>query len=181
MYHWTDDLLMLEIEVKVPVQCLADVEGRLKELAAAQISEKRQEDVYFAHPCRDFGRTDEALRLRSDGAKHVLTYKGPKLDSRSKTREEIEFPVNTDMMGSVLERLGFSKFIRIAKTRKVYLLGDVEVCLDLVEGLGEYVELEFSGQDAEAGLKRIDEVKKILGINGNETRSYLELLIEKRK
>lgn len=181
MYNATNDTSMLEIEVKVPVESLAVVEKRLLQLNANLVGEKDQQDVYYAHPSKDFGSTDEALRLRSDGTKRVLTYKGPKLDSRSKTREEIEFPVDTDLMGTVLERLGFVRFIKIVKVRKVYLLGDVEVSLDKVEGLGEYVELEFSGQDAEAGLRRIEEVKEALGIAGNETRSYLELLLEKKK
>lgn len=180
MYHAPNDMSMLEIEVKVPVESLAAVESKLVELNSTFVAEKRQVDVYYAHPSRDFGLTDEALRLRTDGAEQVLTYKGPKLDGRSKTREEIEFPVDTDLMGQVLERLGFRTFIRISKIRKVYALRDVEVSLDRVEGLGEYVELEFSGQDAEKGLGRIDDVKHDLGITGNETRSYLELLMDRK-
>ncbi|OPY33378.1 MAG: CYTH domain protein [Methanomassiliicoccales archaeon PtaU1.Bin124] len=171
---------MLEIEVKVPVTDLGSIETRLVGLGGVFVTEKAQEDLYMAHPCRDFGVTDEALRLRMDGNAQVLTYKGPKMDARSKTREEIEFSVPMEQMRTVLERLGFVKFIQVRKVRKEYVLDDVLVCLDQVEGLGSYVELEFSGQDAEKGLVRVEDIKHRLGIEGNEIRSYLELIIQKK-
>ena len=51
---------------------------------------RRRSDRYFAHPSRDFARTDEALRLRRIGEFNFITYKGPKLDATTKTRREIE-------------------------------------------------------------------------------------------
>jgi adenylate cyclase, class 2 len=171
--------MMLEIEVKVPVKELAEIEKRLTLMNAALISDKVQEDIYMAHPCRDFGVTDQALRLRQDGPIQVLTYKGPKIDSRSKTREEIEFPVPIEQMKMVLERLGFTVFLRVFKQRKEYRLEDIVICLDHVDGLGDFVELEFSGQNADEGLAKIDLLKIRLDLEGNEIRSYLELIMEK--
>ncbi len=49
-----------------------------------------QIDRYFAHPSRDFAATDEALRIRTSGECSWLTYKGPKIDSTTKTRREID-------------------------------------------------------------------------------------------
>jgi adenylate cyclase class 2 len=179
MYPPDHGLFVLEIEVKVPVDDISTVEMRASALGAKLIIEKVQEDLYLAHPCRDFGQTDEALRLRRDGEKSVLTYKGKKIDSRSKTREEIEFPVPREAMAALLSRLGFIEFVRIRKIRKEYVLDDVHICLDRVEGLGDFVELEFEGQNVEEGLARIGSVKMRLEIDGNETRSYLELLLQK--
>ncbi|MFA5313501.1 MAG: class IV adenylate cyclase [Methanomassiliicoccales archaeon] len=166
----------MEIEVKVPIRDRMAVLERVLGLGATLVSERDQEDVYFAHPVRDFGVTDEALRLRKDGQKEVLTYKGPKLDERSKTREEVEFAVPYSEMRTVLDRLGFKESFKVRKHRAEYLLEGVSVCLDDVEGLGSFVELEFEGQDIEVGLERIGSLKRELGIEGNETRSYLELL-----
>lgn len=180
MYLRGHGIIVLEIEVKVPVDDVAIVEKRARALGASFVIENLQEDLYLAHPCRDFGQTDEALRLRQDGEKSVLTYKGKKLDSRSKTREEIEFPVPREEMGALLSRLGFVEFIRIRKTRKEYELDKVHICLDSVEGLGDFVELEFEGQNVEEGLDRIASLKKMLDVEGNETRSYLELLLQKK-
>jgi adenylate cyclase class 2 len=166
----------MEIEVKVPIKDRAAALDRILGLGAALVNERDQEDLYFAHPVRDFGVTDEALRLRKDGQREVLTYKGPKLDGRSKTREEVEFPVPYPEMKTILARLGFKESFKVRKHRAEFVLEGVSVCLDDVEGLGSYVELEFEGQDVEVGLQKIESLKKRLGLEGNETRSYLELL-----
>jgi adenylate cyclase class IV len=45
--------------------------------------------------------------------------------------------------------------------------------------LGDFIELEVEDEDRERGLRRILELKSRLGVQGNETRSYLELIMEK--
>jgi adenylate cyclase, class 2 len=171
---------MMEIEEKVPIKDRGTVLKRALDLGAVLVNERDQEDLYFAHPVRDFGTTDEALRLRKDGQKEVLTYKGPKLDKRSKTREEIEFAVPCSEMRTVLDRLGFRESFKVKKHRMELFLDGVSVCLDDVDDLGSFVELEYEGQDVERGLHKIEELKKELGVEGNETRSYLELLYIKK-
>ena len=59
-------------------------------LAARFHDPAEQVDRYFAHPCRDFARTDEALRLRRDGDDVAITWKGPRIDAATKTRRESE-------------------------------------------------------------------------------------------
>ena len=80
-----------EVEQKFALDSVAEVEQRLAHWGAGSgVSE--QSDLYFNHPARDFAKTDEALRLRSVGDEHFITYKGPKLDATTKTRQEIELP-----------------------------------------------------------------------------------------
>jgi adenylate cyclase class 2 len=55
-----------------------------------------QSDQYFAHPSRDFALTDEALRIRTSGGESFVTYKGPKLDTTTKTRHELELTLQSD-------------------------------------------------------------------------------------
>ncbi|QLH74869.1 MAG: class IV adenylate cyclase [Methanomassiliicoccales archaeon] len=174
--HLTISSDVMEIEVKVPIRDREGVLSRILSLGGKKTSEKVQEDLYFKHPCRDLGRTDEALRLRRDGADEVLTYKGPKLDGRSKTREEIEFHVPFEESRRLLEKLGFEGSFRVKKWREEFDLPNVKICLDDVEGLGCFLELEYKGQDVEEGLRMIGNLKKELGVEGSETRSYLEML-----
>src|SRR5207253_9991521 len=47
-------------------------------------------DHYFNAPDRDFGKTDEAFRLRRVGEQNRITYKGAKQGGPAKTRTEIE-------------------------------------------------------------------------------------------
>ena len=171
----------MELEVKVPCEDLGDLERRLKDMGASHVEDLDQVDLYFSHPARDFGVTDEALRLRRENERTVITYKGPKLDKDTKLREEIEVGVeDIERMSHVLERLGFRPVIRIAKQRTVYDLQGVHFCLDRLPGLGNFVEMEWQGDDLDAGKQKIMELKEKLELVGNERRSYLELLMEKR-
>lgn len=172
---------MMELEVKVPCEDLADLERRLRDMGASHVQDLDQVDLYFSHPGRDFGSTDEALRLRRENERTFITYKGPKLDKDTKLREEIELGVDDlDRMSLILERLSFRPVIRIAKQRTVYGLQGIHFCLDRLPGLGDFVEMEWQGDDLEAGKKKIMELKEKLKLVGNERRSYLELLMEKR-
>jgi adenylate cyclase class 2 len=171
---------MMEIEVKAPLPDMDKVRKRVLELGGRDFGSSVQLDEYYAHPSRDFASTDEALRLRTENDLTVITYKGPKLDQETKTREEHEVSIaNRSTMASILDRLGFKPVIKIPKRRQVYGLRGVTVCLDSVKGLGDFIELEVDSDDVESGKRAIFELMKEIGISGNERRSYLELLMEK--
>jgi adenylate cyclase class 2 len=166
----------IEVEVKVPCYDLDELEKRLMKRGARAIDEVTQEDFYLAHPCRDFGKSDEALRIRRSGKEWRLTYKGPKLDGETKTREELEISVDPKVRG-ILEKVGFEEIMTIRKSRRVLMLDEIEVSLDRVEGLGDFVELEYKGESVEAGRRMIFQTMERLGLEGSERRSYLELLL----
>ena len=170
---------MLEIEIKTPVADHEGVRKRLAELNAIHVERVEQSDSYFAHPCRDFGVTDEALRIRRQGSKQTLYYKGPKVDAETKTREEIAVPLSdAEDMKKVLLRLGFVPVAVIDKKRDIYQLYGVEVALDDVNGLGHFVELEVQGEDVEKGKAMLKRTMSALGLEGSERRSYFELMLE---
>jgi adenylate cyclase class 2 len=171
---------VLEIEIKAPCPDLDSVEGELLRNGARRIRVLRQTDTYYAHPVRDFARTDEALRIRRDESGPVVTYKGPKVDSQTKTREEVEVGVgDADGMALIFEKLGFRAAVKVIKVRTEYEYRGAIVALDRVEGLGSYVELEMRGNDPDQGRRQLQTLMKELGVEGNERRSYLELLLEK--
>jgi adenylate cyclase class 2 len=168
---------MLEIEIKTRSDDNGKVERTLLKKGATPLEELDQTDEYYNHPCRDFAGTDEALRLRKDSQGRI-TYKGPKIDQVTKTREEIELNVDDlDKMALILVRLGFRIVAKVTKRRKEYLLDGVTVSLDSVEGLGDFVELELQGEDAEQGRKKIERLRDELGLVGSERRSYLEMIL----
>ena len=172
---------MLEIEIKTRSQDNLGIEKALLKKGATLLGENDQVDEYFNHPCRDFAVTDEALRLRKDSSGKI-TYKGPKIDISTKTREEIELVIDDlDKMAQILIRLGFKRVAKVGKRRKEYLLDGVTVSLDSVDGLGDFVELEVQGEDADAGRARIERLRDELDLAGSERRSYLEMLLSATK
>ncbi len=179
------DAEMIEIELK------GYADDRIFERVRERFEfmrKERQEDLYFQHPCRDFAETDEALRIRikkfNGHFEAFLTYKGPKLDRISKTRREIEVPINdVDAYIDILHSLGFREVISVEKTReKYYVEKGITITLDEVEGLGKFIEIEkLAGGDVSID-QEVENLKKMLldlGVRKFERRSYLELLLQR--
>ena len=175
---------MIEIEVKAR----ADHE-RIRELlrdhGARAIGVEHHCDTYYNAPHRDFSITDEALRIRIVNERAVLTYKGKKLDAVSKTREEFETDVDGDTMRNILLSLGFIESGVVKKTRAVFEFEDLTICLDSVDGLGEFIEVETiveSESDVELYRARVFGFMEKLGIGQEDSIrvSYLEMLIGNR-
>ena len=181
-----------EVEMKFPVGDMAALESRLTALGAAISDAQTEIDVYFAHPARDFARSDEALRIRRKGSANFITYKGPKIDAATKTRHEIDLPLPPEeptagaWMG-LLDALGFTVAGEVRKSRrKAFILWQdrrVEVSLDEIEGLGQFAELELVVDAAEMDAARacITSLAAEIGLVGSQRRSYLELLLTQRR
>jgi adenylate cyclase, class 2 len=176
-----------EVEMKFPVTDAAALESRLRELGAVVSAAQTEVDVYFAHPARDFARTDEALRIRRKGSGNFITYKGPKIDATTKTRREIDLPLPSNeataqAWTALLEALGFTVAGEVRKSRRkaqVQWQGrEIEVSLDEVERVGAYVELELIAEadGLDAARACIGSLAAELGLADSERRSYLELV-----
>ena len=181
--------MQYEVENKFPIADLAPMVEQLTELGAEFRDAISQADVYFAHPVRDFASTDEALRIRQVDESNVVTYKGPKIDKATKTRREIELPLGSGSgrvadYTSLLEALGFRTVATVRKQRRGGHLQwnewSVELALDEVEGLGQFVELEIVvDQDRlSAAQAAVLELAAHLGLPAPERRSYLGMILE---
>jgi adenylate cyclase class 2 len=173
---------MYEVEVKVPAS-LDPVRGRLDELDADARGTVEQVDTYYDHPTRSFAATDEALRIRREGDRAALTYKGPKVDAGSKTRREIETEIaDPDAADDLLRAVGFEPAAEVRKTRERYELDGYTIALDTVDGIGEFVEVEAAGEEAAVATLRdgAHAVLDRLGLDDDdqERASYLELLFD---
>jgi len=184
--------LKLEVELKARLdqEVYLNMPERLEKLGAKSCGRCQESDRYYNSKYRDFRTTDEALRIRKymdgDGTTSVfLTYKGPKLDSHSITRAEYEVVISdAGTMAEILESLGYESVLTVSKSRCVYSLDDVHVCLDEVAGLGTFMELEKLEDETIGKKKALDELftlmKKLqIPQSDLERKSYLELLMEK--
>ncbi|TKX60013.1 class IV adenylate cyclase [Halorubrum sp. SS7] len=183
---------MYEVEIKVPADLDATRE-RLREAGAERVDARRQRDIYYDAPHREFAETDEALRIRrevplSDGEATdeetaTVTYKGPLLDDASKTRAEHETGVDDgEALDAVLSGLGFEPAATVEKRREFWSYDGFTVTLDAVAGLDEYVEIERTvGAETEVDAAREAAVAALdrLGLDAAEQvrTSYLGLLL----
>ena len=188
---------MYEVELKFPLVNVAAVETALGRLSARARPPIDQADLYFAHPSRDFAHTDEALRLRREGDAVAITWKGPRLGQEAKTRREIELPLagiaaaagteaTLAAWGELLEALGFRRVWEVLKRRRrseVSWQGStIEVAIDTVAGLGDFLELEILASAAEIplALASLQSLAAEIGLGQPERRSYLEMLLAAR-
>ena len=156
-----------EVEIKFRVNNIdiSELERQLQQRFDVSKFEEpvMESDSFFQHPCRNFVQTDECLRLRNrsfaDGtSKHFLTYKGPKIDASTKTRQEIETPITEpECLESMLVALGFCKAASVRKFRRRMALTvehrHVDIVFDTLPDLPEssrfFVEMETIASYAE--------------------------------
>jgi adenylate cyclase, class 2 len=180
-----------EIKMKFKVDSFKAIEAKLANGGGPY--EDVETDTYYAHPCRSFNDTGEALRIRSmDTEEHkVLCYKSGKSSDAVKAKREIEIPIDDQYAGSledILHALGFIESITVDKWRRSYShMGSgfpVTICLDDVKDLGEFVEVEIvceedSRQQAEKVVKAVADK---LGLKNPVTKGYAAMMHElKRK
>ena len=175
---------MLEIELKVRVAALDPLRKNLLARHAEFTGKQHEHDIYYNAPHRDFGTTDEALRVRYTDGPALVTYKGKKIPELNlKAREELNTCVESgEVFETILNRLGFTKTAEVNKWGENYRLGNASFALDTVEGLGTFAEIEIMAENnGEAATAEIMKLAKELGIGGEPIlASYLELLLSTR-
>ncbi|PKL70507.1 MAG: class IV adenylate cyclase [Methanomicrobiales archaeon HGW-Methanomicrobiales-1] len=175
---------MLEVELKVRVSSLEPVRKLLLEKGAVCSGRIHEHDIYYNAPHRDFGQTDEAVRVRYTNNHAVVTYKGAKIKKFGlKAREELNTAVESgEVFETMLDRLGFTKTTEVNKWRENYKFSGSAISLDEVDELGTFVEIEIMAEDENTNAAvLIEKIAKEIGVSGEPLlASYLELLLSKR-
>jgi adenylate cyclase, class 2 len=83
-----------------------------------------------------------ALRVRADGDRAFLTFKGPVMPGTMKAREEIETEAaSADALLAICAALGFAPAFRYEKYREEFALPGVVIAVDDTP-IGAFVEIE---------------------------------------
>ena len=181
---------MYEVENKYRVVDAAALERQFAERGVTFAAVQMQVDAYYAHPARDFRTTDEALRIRRVGDENCVTYKGPKIDTQTKTRRELELPLESGAAGAsrfaeLLTALSFTLVAEVHKQRRQGTLAwqgrQVVVAWDEVAEVGTFVELELvvAQEELPAAQAALLALASSLGLTELERRSYLRMVLER--
>jgi adenylate cyclase class 2 len=190
--HDRDAPAALEVEMKFAVPNFDQVlqSSLLQNVAFRPV--QRQSDRYFNHPQRDFAQTDEALRVRCVEGQCCITFKGPKRAHATKTRQDIEVDLVPgvqfgEQLAQILLALGFRPVAEVVKERFTAQLiwEDVafELAFDTVQEVGTFVEVETLADEAALSARQASLLRLAseLGLEQSERRSYLEMLLERRR
>jgi len=168
-----------EIEAKLKVDSLPEIEHKLDELGAEFLAEQLQTDYFFDDVNATLTKTDRCLRLRRQkvgkSESFFLTYKGTKEKSNLKKRQEIESEItDANSVHKLLLALGYEQVLIVEKKRRLWQFDNCEVALDQLPLLGEFVEIEGPNEE------KIVAVQNTLGLTGlpHILKSYASLLKE---
>ncbi len=185
---------MYEVEMKFRIASAIEFERKLETVGVVLEAPVEEIDQFYRHPSRDFSQTDEGLRIRrrvfADGSEErFLTYKGPKIDSLTKTRKEIEISLGVDQpWHDVLDALGFQPAAVVAKIRRRGHLErngrSFDVVLDVLPELvrrgehGTFTELETIAAevDMESARQALLALAAEFELTESVRRGYLEIL-----
>jgi predicted adenylyl cyclase CyaB len=127
---------LLNIELKARCEDLGRLRERLATLGAESLEPERQVDTYFTV---SHGRLKLRESLQS-GAELIYYARSDAPEARE-SHYEVYRVEDPEGLKEILEKaLGVRAVV--AKRREVYLIGDVRVHLDKVQGLGSFIELE---------------------------------------
>lgn len=179
---------MIEVEIKLPLRDRGMTEKGLLEQGFVAVKVLEETDTYFNGEGFEIRKADMALRVRccenkENGEKETFfTYKGAKMDPVSMTRKELETEVGDgEVCREILRSIGFYEIGTVRKRRQCFQGNGINACMDQVEGLGDFLELESlveSEEEREAALDRLEEILQKLGYQMKDTvrRSYLSML-----
>jgi predicted adenylyl cyclase CyaB len=167
--------LARNIEIKARIASVAALTARAAALADSGPTEILQDDTFFNCAA---GR----LKLRSfpNNTGELIFYRrsdehGPKESFYVRTPT-----TDPDSLRETLS-LAYGTFGRVRKHRTLYLAGRTRIHLDVVENLGDFLELEVVLRDDEsldAGMREAEDLMRRLSVEPSQLidRAYVDLL-----
>ncbi len=157
---------MREIEIKLRVDNLKAVEEQLKANGCHLSEPIKQHDVIYTkdgdvEAWSVAKEGDITIRIRHLEFGASLTFKQQKSGEMDNLEYETEIKDPT-ATHQILLALGFIPGVEVKKVRRKGKLGDYEICLDSVEELGTFVELEKLVEDNADPIEVREELFKVL-------------------
>ena len=182
---------MIECEIKLKIEDINTVKEKLLSLGFKECDSVTETDTYFDNEKNDIRLNDQALRIR-ETINHTngnifcqINFKDKKFDNNSMSRPEYESEVaSAETILKILSCLGYSPVSPKVRKERIFLQEhSITACLDTVDGLGDFLELEVI---VETEKQKDQELEKIAGlldkigysIADTTTTSYLSALQE---
>lgn len=136
--------MVREIEVKYHVDDLEALLVALKDRGVELSDPVCQDDQAYAPDGWQFGDSKlgvSFVRLRTVDGRHYFALKQPGENAQACLEHETEVADRAAMHGAILH-MGYHPTVRVAKTRRTAALEHCSLCVDDLEGVGVFLELE---------------------------------------
>ncbi|WP_328654468.1 CYTH domain-containing protein [Micromonospora sp. NBC_00330] len=158
-----------EVEAKYQVSDLEELITALAQRQVALTEPSVQDDQAYAPAGWSYGMPKIGVpfaRLRTQEGRHLFTVKKP-IDNEMACLEHECVISDRDAVHEALATMGWVPTVRIVKQRRTGDWGGATVCVDVVDGLGAFIEVERvvnsqrSGEQVQHGL---DAMIRSLGV-----------------
>ncbi len=171
----------MEIEIRAKIDNIENIEQNIIQLGAKLLKKVKQIDEYFGEISlyKKIGYSF-LMRVRDEGDKKFMTYKSAK-SGKDGVWEEYELEIdNSKKSVGMLEAMGLEKIIKLSKYRREYKLDGLIICLDTINDLGNFIEIE-SLQDEDIDKNRLKKIMRKLNIKENQiiNKGYVTILLLK--
>lgn len=181
---------MREIEIKARVANKSDLLVKLNELRMTVSDAVTQRDQVFGLPNEKGGGGNSVpwLRIRTetkrgDEPTQIFTLKKSVTNQMDSIEHETEVTDAAELV-KIIHHIGFTPYSDSTKTRQKAHDGEIEICIDTVEGLGDFVEAEKLTEenvDHGAVIEELWMVLERLGVNRNdEVTDGYDVLMRKK-
>lgn len=133
-----------EIEVKARMRDEAAVRAALMAQGCTLSDPIVQDDTVYlpkgVDPLNGYAGLN-VLRIRRQGDRAIFTLKQNRGNELDCLEHETDI-TDPEQLDAIIRLLGFELFARVRKARQKGKLGEYEVCLDHVDDLGDFIEVE---------------------------------------
>lgn len=162
---------MREIELKFRVEDTEKLISKLKSLGCKIENVIEQSDTIYVSDLSNVESKEGAiwLRVRKENNHIELNFK--KQSTKIQESQEIEFGVDSyEKANKFLEALGYPKWVIVNKKRRYSKYLDYNLCIDEVERLGTFFEIELLVEENDKNdyIEKLKSVAETLGLNKND-------------
>lgn len=175
---------MIEMELKALLKNKSQVMKKLEKCGCEWVLVGLQKDIIYERNDMQQIVHTPIFRIRKCGEKTILTLKV--LEGDFDTAEELELNISDEkIMDKMLQTIGFLPKIQIVKTRKITNYKGFNICIDEVEGLGDFIEVEKVSEKRDDKNIIYEKIKKLLlelEVEEQDLRKekYYEMLLKKK-
>lgn len=175
----------LEIELKAKILDMEKTRKQVLKTGAKKIRTIHQIDTYYLiSPKYRFKSGKPRLRIRENKTANKFSWEYHQPIDAFGAKE---YEVNIDdpkVAKLILKKLNYEIEAVIDKVREEYKFKSLNIVLDKVKGLGQFMEVEIMNSSRKESLKQIHDFYNKIGISGKdlipEVR-YLDMIWEKQK
>lgn len=158
-----------EIELKVFLENKLDTISTLTNMGCIWGRKKRQYDQTYYKKDLMGAKSEKEIFLRirqEDNNKNILTLK--QIINNMEVLEYESTIGNPDEIAKMIQLIGYEEYVTINKVRTEGKLNNFTICLDEVENLGEFLEVEMLVEDncdRNAAKREIQKFLSSIGVN----------------